>query len=197
MTALSRMTDPSYGTSLSWLTASLLSLLWRWELPYLFPQLFFSPSVASYPQFKVFFFVFVSHYHFVVKCVMDCMCIGGFVRMLSSVQHLCVSACGCMCECLYMCSNCCSTWAKYGRKSVDRRHSSLIAWLINQLHWLHVDLGLLSGGLARALYEPIMIPWPMGVKASSGLLHSCGNTTQYRSLQSAHTLTKSSSFLEV
>lgn len=175
MTALSRMTDPSNGTSLSWLTASLLSPLWRWELSYLFPQLFF-PFVASYPQFKVFFFVFESHYHFAGKCkcvsvkegeVCDglrmCLC----AYMLAFLHTACV--CVHMCMCSYVCSNCCCTWAKYERKSVDGRHSPLIAWLINQPHWLHVDPGLLSGGLAQGPLWAHNDSFAHRVRASSGL----------------------------
>lgn len=172
MTALSRMTDPSNGTSLSWLTASLLSPLWRWELSYLFPQLFFFP-VASYPQFKVFFFVFVSHYHFVgkciwvqrrEKCVMACLCVCASVHMLSCMLQARVWVVGGLtCRCV------CSTWAESWRKSVDRRHSPLIAWLINQLHWLHVDPGLLSGGLAQGPLWAYNDSLAHGVRASSGL----------------------------
>lgn len=138
---------------------------------------FFFPFVASYPQFKVFFFVFESHYHFAGKCkcvsvkegeVCDglrvCLCTFTLAFLAYSMR-VCVH----MCMCSYVCSNCCSTWAKYERKSVDGRHSPLIAWLINQPHWLHVDPGLLSGGLAQGPLWAHNDSFAHRVRASSGL----------------------------
>lgn len=130
---------------------------------------FFIPFIASYPQFKVFFFVFVSHYHFVGNCIWVqvcdglsvylCVCMHAFLHAVS----LCVWVGGCMSVCV------CHTWAKYERKSVDGRCSPLIAWLINQLHWLHVDPALLSGGLAQGPLWAHNDSSAHGVSASSGL----------------------------
>lgn len=103
MTALSRMTDPSNGTSLSWLTASLLSLLRRWELSYLFPHLlFFSffPLSHLIPNSQCFFFVFLSHYHVVGKVhvrvkkwkLCDGVCVCVFVSVYPSLHTICVCA---------------------------------------------------------------------------------------------------------
>lgn len=69
----------------------------------------------------------------------------------------------------YVCIKYYSAGAKVWRKSVDGGRSTLIAWLINQLHRLHVDPGLLSGGLAEGLLWAHNDSLVHGVMASSGL----------------------------
>ncbi len=87
-----------------------------------------------------------------------CLC----VCMHAVLHAVCVRVGACVC-------GVCSTWAKYKKKSVDGRRSSLIAWLINQLHWLHVDPGLLSGGLAQGPLWAHNDSLAHSVRASSGL----------------------------
>lgn len=160
MTALSRMNDPSNGTSFSWLTASLHSLLWRWELSYLFPQLFlFPPSPLIHNS----------------KCCFSVCCIS-----LSFCRHVYlnakeVEACDGLSfffgACLYTPFLQALSLDVYlgKRKSVDGRSSSLIAWLINQLYWLHVDSVLLSEGLMQGPLWAHNDPLAYEVRASSGL----------------------------
>lgn len=116
-----------------------------------------------------------------IQSVFLCFCIS-----LSFCWQVCLSAkegevcdglsvylCVCMHACVYICmcggACVCSTSAKYKRKSVEGRRSPLIAWLINQLHWLHVDPGLLSGGLEQGPLWAHNDSLAHGVRASSGL----------------------------
>lgn len=108
-----------------------------------------SPLIPNSKCFSLFLYLIIILVHLSVQEgeVCDGLCLY--------VWFLAYGVIVCVCLLVYQhvnvgCSNCCSTWSKYKRKSVDRRRRPLIAWLINQLHWLHVDPVLSSGGSAQA-----------------------------------------------
>lgn len=122
---------------------------------------FFPPF---HPQFKVFFFVFIFYCHFcpVHLFVYTYSCLHIHAWFEAGIWFFQFFI-------FYACSKYYSAGAKVWRKSVDGGCCTLIAWLINQLHRLHVDPGLLSGGLAEGLLWAHNDSLVHGVMASSGL----------------------------
>lgn len=127
---------------------------------------FFFPSSPLIPNSKCFLCFCISLSF--CRHVCDGLCAYWWVRLnvFGVCVHEPVGACVNICKCVVIAA---VPGQIYRRKSVDRRHSSLIAWLINQVHWLHMDLGLLSEGLLQGPLWAHNDSLAHGVRASSGL----------------------------